>query len=49
MKIGNVKELKPGEVRVGCRPENAKILKGQGHEVYVEHNAGIDSDMTNEA
>lgn len=27
MKIGIVKELKPGEGRVGCTPENAKILK----------------------
>ncbi len=30
MKIGIVKELKPGEGRVGCTPENAKILKDQG-------------------
>ncbi|EKI4591602.1 alanine dehydrogenase [Staphylococcus pseudintermedius] len=49
MKIGIVKELKPGEGRVGCTPENAKILKDQGHEVFVEHNAGIGSGFTNEA
>ncbi|PTJ01985.1 alanine dehydrogenase [Staphylococcus simulans] len=43
MEIGIIKELKPGEGRVACTPENVKKLVLDGHRVLVEHNAGAGS------
>ncbi|WP_049410021.1 alanine dehydrogenase [Staphylococcus pettenkoferi] len=48
MKIGIIKELKPGEGRVACTPENAKKLIEAGNEVLVEQDAGVGSGFTNE-
>ena len=48
MKIGIIKELKPGEGRVACTPENAKKLTEAGNEVLVEQDAGVGSGFTNE-
>ncbi|EHJ08047.1 alanine dehydrogenase [Staphylococcus simiae] len=48
MKIGVIKELKPGEGRVACTPENVAKLVAAGNEVYVETDAGIGSGFSNE-
>ena len=40
MKIGVPKEIKNHEYRVALTPEGAKSLVAQGHQVYVQHNAG---------
>ena len=48
MKIGIIKELKPGEGRVACTPENAQKLIEAGNEVLVEQDAGVGSGFTNE-
>ena len=47
MKIGIIKELKPGEGRVACTPENAQKLIEAGNEVLVEQGAGVGSVFTN--
>lgn len=41
MKIGVVKERRPGELRVGLVPGVVKTLVSKGHEVMVEANAGF--------
>lgn len=41
MKIGLVKEIKSGELRVCSTPENIKKLVDAGHEVVVEAGAGL--------
>jgi alanine dehydrogenase len=41
MKIGIPKEIKTLEGRVGLVPEACAELIHHGHEVYVEHNAGV--------
>ncbi|MCU7558396.1 alanine dehydrogenase [Macrococcus capreoli] len=48
MKVGVVKELKQGEGRVACTPENVRKLTEAGHEVVVEKNAGVGSGFTDE-
>lgn len=41
MSIGVPKEIKPQEYRVGLVPASVRELVMHGHEVVVEHNAGI--------
>lgn len=41
MRIGVPKEIKIKEYRVGLTPANARELISCGHEVWVEHNAGL--------
>ena len=51
MKIGCPKEIKPQEFRVGMTPAAAQEAVNNGHEVYMETNAGAgagfaDADYT---
>lgn len=41
MKIGCVKEIKKHEYRVGLTPNDVKSYVTRGHEVYIEHDAGL--------
>jgi alanine dehydrogenase len=41
MNIGIPKERRPFESRVGLSPAGVEILTQQGHQVYVEHEAGV--------
>jgi alanine dehydrogenase len=48
MRIGVPKEIKGGENRVGLGPNSVRELILHGHEVLVEHNAGIGIDFDDE-
>ena len=48
MRIGSPKEIKNHEYRVGLTPESAKELVMQGHEVWIETQAGAGIDATDE-
>ena len=48
MKVGTVKEVKTHEYRVGMTPDNARSYVSQGHEVYVEKDAGLGSGFKTE-
>ena len=48
MIIGVPKEIKNNESRVALTPSGAQILSKNGHTVYVETNAGINSGFSNE-
>jgi len=48
MKIGLVKEIKKGEARVGMNPENVRKLVLEGHQVFVQQDAGCGSGYSNE-
>lgn len=48
MKIGIVKEIKPSEYRVAATPAAVVEMVRKGHEVYVEHDAGVGSGFTDE-
>ena len=41
MYIGIPKERRPFEFRVGLTPAGVQIFAGQGHKVFVEHDAGL--------
>ena len=41
MKIGVPKEIKTHEYRVGLTPAGARELTRHGHQVVVEHHAGL--------
>ncbi|PCJ17537.1 MAG: alanine dehydrogenase [SAR86 cluster bacterium] len=41
MKIGSPKESKDQEFRIGLTPNSVKLLVADGHEVWIEHNAGL--------
>lgn len=43
MKIGIPKEIKNNENRVGATPAGVKELVAHGHEVFVQHTAGVGS------
>ena len=43
MRIGCPKEIKPQEGRVGLTPAGVDALVRAGHEVYMQHNAGVES------
>jgi alanine dehydrogenase len=48
MKVGIPKEIKIKENRVSCTPGGARMLVQQGHEVFVEQNAGVGSGFSDE-
>lgn len=48
MRIGCPKEIKPQEGRVGLTPAGVDALVRAGHQVYMEHNAGIESGFADE-
>ena len=48
MRIGCPKEIKAQEGRVGLTPAGVDALIRGGHQVYMEHNAGIESGFTND-
>ncbi len=49
MKIAVIKENRLGERRVAITPQVATQLTKQGYEVLVEHNAGYDSNFSDES
>lgn len=49
MKIGIPKEIKDNENRVGMTPAGVAELVRHGHEVYVQHTAGLNSGFADEA
>ena len=48
VRIGCPKEIKNQEGRVGLTPAGTDVLVRNGHEVYIEHNAGIKSGFPDE-
>lgn len=48
MKIGVPREIKNHEYRVAITPAGVHELVRHGHEVFIEHDAGIGSSITNE-
>lgn len=49
MKIGCVKEIKNNEYRIGLVPNAVLAYVKSGHQVYVEENAGLGSNIQNQA
>lgn len=47
MRIGVPKEIKVQEHRVGLTPESVRVLTERGHEVIVEHDAGVGMGAAN--
>ena len=47
MRIGVPKEIKNNEYRVGLTPESVKTLVSNGHEVFIQHNAGKEIGFSN--
>jgi len=48
MIIGTPKEIKNNENRVALTPAGAKELVKRGHQVYVQHTAGIGSGFSDD-
>jgi alanine dehydrogenase len=48
MNIGIPKETRPFEYRVGLSPAGAEILVQNGHQVYVEHEAGVGAGFSDQ-
>ncbi|MEV0283464.1 alanine dehydrogenase [Kribbella sp. NPDC050820] len=48
MRISAVKEIKTKEARVGLTPAGVAVLVADGHNVFVEHNAGTLSGFSND-
>ncbi|KAI5499024.1 L-AlaDH domain-containing protein [Trichomonas vaginalis G3] len=48
MKIGIPKEIKDHEFRVAITPSGVQEFVANGHEVYIEHNAGVGSGFPDE-
>jgi len=48
MNIGIPKEIRPFEFRVGMSPAGVEILTQSGHQVYVEHDAGIGAGFSDQ-
>lgn len=48
MKIGLIKEVKTRENRVGLTPAGVALLIERGHQVAVEHNAGLGSGFSDD-
>lgn len=48
MRISTVKETKTKEARVGLTPAGVTVLVGDGHDVFVERNAGRGAGFSNE-
>ena len=47
MKIIIPKEIKNNEYRVGLTPSSVKQLSDEGHEIFVENNAGVGIGYSN--
>ena len=47
MRIGVPKEIKNNEYRVGLTPKSVKTLVSNGHEVFIQHNAGKEIGFSN--
>ena len=48
MKIGIPKEIKNNEFRVSLTPNGVKELVSNGHEVFIQKNAGLNSSFTDQ-
>ncbi|MFZ4581680.1 MAG: alanine dehydrogenase [Paludibacter sp.] len=48
MNIGVPKEIKNNESRVALTPSGVQIMTQNGHTVYIENNAGVNSGFSNE-
>lgn len=48
MKVGIPKEIKDNEYRVAITPSGVQALVARGHQVLIEHNAGVGSTFTDE-
>lgn len=48
MNIGIPKERRPFEYRVGMSPAGVEIMTGHGHQVYVEHEAGVGAGFSDQ-
>lgn len=48
MKVGIPLEISPNELRVAATPKTVKRLQKQGFEVYIEHNAGLKSNFSDQ-
>ncbi|WP_327357138.1 alanine dehydrogenase [Streptomyces sp. NBC_01304] len=48
MKVGIPREVKNNEFRVAITPAGVHELARQGHQVFIEHDAGVGSSITNE-
>ena len=48
MKIGVPREIKNHEYRVAITPAGVMEMVRHGHEVFIEHDAGIGSSISNE-
>jgi len=48
VKVGIPKEIKDNEYRVAITPSGVQALKAHGHEILIEHNAGLGSTFTDE-
>src|SRR5712692_8798564 len=46
MRVGVPREIKPDEYRVATVPSAVRAFTGAGHEVLVEHGAGLGSGIT---
>src|SRR5579875_2902994 len=49
MRIGVIRERKPGETRVAATPKTVEQLRGLGYEVSVESGAGEHSSFADDA
>lgn len=49
MKIGVPKEILDQECRVALTPAGVHTLVSQGHNVFIEHDAGLESSFSNDA
>ena len=48
MNIGIPKEIRPFEFRVGMSPAGVEMLTQNGHQVYVQHDAGIGAGFSDQ-
>lgn len=48
MKVGIPKEIKDNEFRVAITPSGVQALVSHGHDVFIEHDAGLGSTFTDE-
>ena len=48
MRVGVPKEVKSDEYRVAMMPVGAEVMKKNGHEVFVETQAGVGSGFPDE-
>ena len=48
MNIGIPKETRPFEYRVGLSPAGVEMLSQHGHQVYVEHEAGVGAGFSDQ-